>query len=59
MAGSAETTSAARHPQPTITVESSGGEIADPRPIEARTMPVARPCAMGGIQADTPDAAAG
>ena len=58
-AGTAEMASAARHPHDTIAKDSSGGEMAEPSPIDVRTMPVARPCFDPGTQAETPAAAAG
>ena len=58
-AGMADAMSDARQPQRTITNEIRGGASAEPMPTEAITRPVARPCAAGGTQRDTPCAAAG
>ena len=54
-AGSVDTPSAARQPQRTITAETSGGAIADPRPTAAITKPVrAGPALRGDPARDAP-----
>ena len=51
--------SAARHPQRTIKLDTRGGARADPSPMEAITIPVARPRCTAGTHREIPATAPG
>src|SRR5512139_802657 len=58
-AGTADASIAARQPQGIITAVMNGGAMAEPRPTDPMTSPLARPIAAGAVQRATPSSAAG